>query len=85
METELDTDTDTDTDDDDVDIDNIYEEVLNDKSFRNNQDHIRLSTKSSHSFSEQLQNNQHQVRTIYQNTLNNILLLMSTFRHATKT
>jgi len=60
METELDTDTDTDTDDEDVDIDNIYEEVLNDKSFRNNRDNIRLSTKSSHSFSEQLQNNQHQ-------------------------
>jgi len=60
METELDTDTDTDNDDDDDNIDNIYEEVLNDKSSKNNQSHVRLSTKSSPCL-EQLMNNQHQV------------------------
>jgi len=54
METELDTDTDTDsdTDIDSFDNDNIYEEVLNEKSFSSNQNHIRLSTKSSHSFGD---------------------------------
>merc|ERR1719206_262008 len=55
METELDTDTDTDTDNDDDELDNIYEEVLNDKSSRNNPNHIRLSTKASHSFGKQIQ------------------------------
>jgi len=64
METELDTDTDTDTDNDtdndDDELDNIYEEVLNDKSSRNNQNHIRLSTKASPSFGKQIQDNQHQ-------------------------
>jgi len=64
METELDTDTDTDidndTDKDDDELDNIYEEVLNDKSSRNKQNHIRLSIKSSPSFGKQIQNNQPQ-------------------------
>ena len=65
METELDTDTDTDadneTDNDDDELDNIYEEVLNDKSSRNKQNHIKLSIKSSPSFGKQIQDNQHQV------------------------
>ena len=65
MDTELDTDTDTDTDDDD-NIDNIYEEVLNENSSKNNQNHIKLSNRSSHRFGQELQNNQHQVKIIYQ-------------------
>ena len=64
METELDTDTDNDTDNDDDELDNIYEEVLNDKSSRNKQNHIRLSIKSSPSFGKQIQNNQPQVKII---------------------
>ena len=66
METELDTDTDTDTDNDNDndEFDNIYEEVLNDKSSRNNQNHIRLSTKDYPSFGKQIQDNQHQVNII---------------------
>ena len=64
MEAELDTDTNTDTDNDNDDSDNIYEEFLNNKSPRNNQNHIRLSTKSSLGFGEQLQKKHHQVKII---------------------
>merc|ERR1719468_1147202 len=46
METEVDTDTDT-IEETDIDKNNIYEEVLNNETFRRRHNHSKLSTTSS--------------------------------------